>query len=274
MDLNELEKSVANIMDGETPTDSTSVETLPEEKTEQTHTAESSEDTTSLKSEEETKETENSGEEETRFDKHPRWQKLKQERDSYAERARRADELETKLQGLSVEEIQRLGNASQLLQKYPELAEKVKNVIDNYNYGSEETKTAIQEIRQEHQTLRNEIILERYDKTVDKFITDNKIDSDIVPIIKELLDTRVINQKLDLKEIPIELNKIIKQVEIIRRKVLSSHIQDKNKEVKVPNSTLQKGKVIAQKSESAEEIDIINEIASGLKADRGGLLKE
>lgn len=273
MDLNELEKSVANIVDGETPADSTSVETPSEEKTEQTHTEESSEDTTSLKSEEETEETKKE-EEETRFDKHPRWQKLKQERDSYAERARRADELETKLQGLSAEEIQRLGNASQLLRKYPELAEKVQKIIDNYSYGSEETKTAIQEIRQEHQELRNEIILERYDKTVDKLITDNKVDSDIVPLVKELLDTRVINLKLDLKEIPIELNKIIKQVETIRRKVLSSHIQDKNKETKIPVSTLQKGKVIAQKSESAEETDIIAEITAGLKADRGGLLKE
>jgi len=276
LDTEKLVEEAAKITGEEETTQETATEeTSTEEKTEETQSREeTSEDTTSIKSEEETQETEKETEEDTRFDKHPRWIKLRERAETAEERAKVANALEEKLGDLPIEELTRLRNAGSLLRKYPELATKVQKVIDEHTYVNEETKGEIDAIRQETADLRYDLALDKYDKVVDKLISENKVDKDIEPLVKEVLENRVINQKLDAKDIPQAFEKALKDVNLAYRKKLASHIETKKSETKVPASPAQKGKVIVTKSEATDVGSVVNELAEGLKAHRGEPIKE
>ena len=260
LDTTQLEEEVAKVTEEE-PASETTTEKTSEEEVESTRTD------TSLKTEEETETSkEKEEDEETRFDKHPRWQKLKQERDEALERARETDTLRQQIGDLPVEDILRLKNAGELLRKYPELAEKVQKVIDEHPYGNEEVNRSLEDIRTRQQRIEDGLLLKEYDNKVDKLLSEHKVDKDIEPYVKELLDNRVVNKKIKLVDLPKAFEGVIKDIEKIRRKVLASHIESKGRETEVPASPKEKGKVIATKKESVETEDIIEELAQGLKS--------
>jgi hypothetical protein len=290
-DTEKLVEEAAKITgEEETPSESAAEETSTEEKTEETQSQEeTSEDTTSIKSEEETKETEKTEETEKenleevpqRYDKDPAWQRIKTQRDTFQterdealKRASVADDLEEKLGDISVEELAKYKNVGSLLRKYPELAQEIQKKVDEHNYGNEEQKTEISSIKKEQQDLRNEIALDKYDKQVDKMISENKVDKDIEPLVKEVLANRVVSQKIFTKDLPRTFEKVLKDVNLAYRKKLASHIETKKTEIKVPASPTQKGKVIVTKSEATDAGSVAQEIAEGLKAFRGETVKE
>lgn len=266
LDTTRLEEEVAKIGEEEAASETTAEETLPEEKTpeEKPSKEETHEDTTSLKSEEKPKEED----EETRFDKHPRWQKLKQERDVALDKASQVDEILETIGDIPVSDIARLAKAGTLLKRYPELAEKVQKVIDEHSYGSEETKGEIDNLRRETENIRYELVLDKFDKEIDKLMTENKVNSELQSLVKELIENRVVNQRLDLKDIPNTFKKVLNDIGLVGKHTLASYVTSKKGESRVPPSPEQKGKVIATKKESAEAIDVIEEIAEGLRATR------
>lgn len=242
-----------------------------ETKEEETSKEESTRSDTSIKTEDESKEEEKKEEvtdEDTRFDKHPRWQKLQQERNEALDKARQFDELKTKLEGFETDELTRLKEAGKLLRKYPELADKVQKTIDEHPFGNEEVKTEVTQVKQELMKMQQDLALEKYDNTVEKLISEHKVDKEILPFVKELFDNRVINQKAGFNDLPRIFDKTVKDVEMIRRKTLANHIESKSKETKVPASPTDRGKAIISKKESAEFEDVASEIAAGLKSSR------
>ena len=272
-DLNteKLEEAVAKEIEADESTqksDSTTDETKDKETSEEKDTRTETSLKTESKSKEVDKEKTEEDNEETRFDKHPRWQKLKQERDEALEKSRGFEELRTKLEDFDTNELTRLKEAGKLLRKYPELAEKVQKVIDEHPYGNEEVKREVNEVKTELQRIQQDIILEKYDNAVDREMSKYKFDKDDTELVKEILDNRVINKKLTLEQIPKELEIISKQLDMRNRKILASHIETKSNETKIPKSPDQRGKVIIAKSESSETEDVISELASGLKATR------
>lgn len=273
LDTQKLEEEVAKVTEEETASETTTEKTSEEE-------AESTRTDTSLKTEEEaeaskeTKEEKPEEDEETRFDKHPRWQKLKQERDEALDRVRESDTLRQQLGDLPVEDILKLRNAGELLRKYPELADKVQKVIDEHPYGNEEVNRSLDEIRTRQQKIEDGLLLEKYDVKVDKLLAEHKVDKDIVPFVKELLENRVSLKRIKMDDIPKAFEEVMKDIEKIRRKVLASHIENKSREQEVPASPKEKGKVIATKKESAEAEDVIEELAQGLKSAGKTMIEE
>lgn len=268
LDTERLEEEVAKVTEEETVSEPTTEETSEED-------AKSTRTDTSLKTEEETetsKETEE--DEETRFDKHPRWQQLKQERDEAVTRAGEADTLREQLGDLSAEDILKLRNAGELLRKYPELAEKVQKIIDEHPYGNEEVNRSLDEIRARQQILEDGLLLKDYDAQVDRLLDEYKVDKSITSYVKELLENRVVNKRIRMEDVPRVFEDVIKDIEIIRRKILVSHIKNKSEEQEVPASPKEKGKVITTKKESAETEDIIDELAQGLKSAGKTLVEE
>ena len=261
LDTSRLEEEVAKI-DGEETLETTTEETS-EEKAKSTRTD------TSLKTEEEAETSEKKEgkvEEEDRFDKHPRWQQLKQERDEALNQAKLNQEIRDKLGEMPADEILRLKNAGELLRKYPELATKIQKLVDEHPYGNEENIRSIEEVKQRQDELEQKLILKDYDSEVDKLVIKHKVDKDLEPYVKEILDNRVVNQKIKLTDVPKAFENVLKDIEKIRRKTLASHIESKEHESRVPASTTDKGKVLTSKKESAELGDIIAEMAEGLKA--------
>lgn len=264
LDTSRLEEEVAKISDEETVSDTTTEKTSEE-------TEKSTRTDTSLKTEEETEtsekdKTDKEEDEETRFDKHPRWQQLKQERDEALNQARLNQEIRDKLGEMSADEILRLRNAGELLRKYPELANKIQKIIDEHPYENEETNRSIDEVKQRQDELEQKIILKDYDNEVDRLISKNKVDKDLEPYVKEILDNRVVNQKIKFTDLPKAFENVLKDIEKIRRKTLASHIENKEKEQRIPTSPTDRGKVTTSKKESTELGDIVSELTEGLKA--------
>lgn len=273
LDADKLVEEAAKVTGEETPLESAAEETSSEEKTEETQSKETSEDTTSLKSEEETKGTEEETKDEG-FNNHPAWikreEKLKNaelERDEALEKAQSSKEMEQALDGMSVGDITRLSKSAKLLNQYPELADKVKDIIEKHPYGNEETNSKISVIEQRLEESETKATLREYDTTVNSLIKDNKVPSEIEPVVRELLDNRVASGKVSsTKDISSLFDKVLKDVDLIRRKALVSYGESKKGESKVPMSPAHKGKVMVTKKESAEAGDIIEELARGIKA--------
>ena len=265
LDLNteKLEEEVAKL-DGEETKSETTADKTSEKK--ETSEEESTRTDTSLKTEEEESKEVKEEDEDTRFDKHPRWQKLKQERDNAIDKSRQFDELKGKLEDFEVDELTKLKEAGKLLRKYPELAEKVQKVIDEHPFDNEAVKGEISDVKQSLEKLQSDILLEKYDSAVGKLISENKVDKELEPLVKEVFDNRVINQKISFGDLPKAFEKLLKDINLIQRKTLASHIKVKSEETRVPATPTQKGKMIAQKSESAEAQDVVEELTQGLKS--------
>lgn len=277
LDASKLEEEVAKITDEEeTPSETTTEETPPEEKTseEKPSTEEPSGTETPLKTEEEPKKEEET-EDDTRFDKHPRWIQLRERAETAEKRAGVADELEEVTGGLGSEELKRLRTAGELLQKYPELSKKVQKVINEHPYDREQVDGELSDVRARQQDLEDKLALRDFDDKTNRLITEHKVDKELQPLVKEVLENRVIGQKLNtLDKIPEIFEQVLKDIGKIQKTKLASYVKDKSKETKVPASTTQKGKVIAQKSEATDVHSVVNELAEGLKAHRGEPLKE
>lgn len=260
-----LSQEVAkNTGEGEEPQSGTTpAETSPEDSS-------STRTDTSLKTDEETE----SEEEEKRFDKHPRWQQLKQQRDEALEKAREAETYRERLKGIDPDELERLSNAAQLLKKYPELADKVRKVIQEHQFDKEEVTTKIDEVLNRQKELEDRVILKEYDEKVSQLIKEHKISQKAEPLIRKILDNEVINRGITLEKLPDTFKAVLKDMDTLRRETLASHIESKGAESKVPVSPAQRGKVMTTKTESAEREDLVSELAEGLRAARVELPKE
>ena len=272
LDTSRLEEEVAKVIGDENLSESTT-----EEKPQKEETSEetSTRTDTSLKTEKE-EETEVKVEkeevEDTRFDKHPRFIKLRTERDEaktkYEEAEKSIGELQNlkeQLGGFSIEELKRLQEAGTYLKKYPELAEKVQDLLDNYQYGDEKVKSEIDGVKQRQDKLESDLILKDYDATIEKLISQHKIDKELEPLVREIVDNRVILNKVGLSGISKVFDKTLKDIELFRRKTIASYAEDKTNTPKIPKTVTQRDKVISAKQESEEIGDVINEIADGLK---------
>lgn len=247
----------------ETQSGTTPAETSPEDSS-------STRTDTSLKTDEKIK----SEEEENRFDKHPRWQQLKQQRDEALEKAREAETYRERLKGIDPDELERLSNAAQLLKKYPELADKVRKVIQEHQFDKEEVTTKIDEVLNRQKELEDRVILKEYDEKVSQLIKEHKISQKAEPLIRKILDNEVINQGITFEKLPDTFKAVLKDMDTLRRETLASHIESKGAEPKVPVSPAQRGKVMTTKTESAEREDLVSELAEGLRAARVELPKE
>jgi hypothetical protein len=219
--------------------------------------------------EKETKEDdkEDKEDEETRFDKHPRWQKLKQERDEALAQAQEALDYRQKLGGISADEMVRLKQAGELLRKYPTLAKNVQKMLDEFPYGNEEVTVKLNEFSQKINNLEQEKILEKYDRTVDSLISEQKIDKDVQGLVKEILDNRVIKNKIkDDEGVKKEFTSLMKDIERLGRKKLAGYMENKKSEKKVPANVPSRGKAMGTKSEATDEKSIIEELADGIKS--------
>jgi hypothetical protein len=265
-----LEQEVAKVTGDESQEETTTSKA--EEKQEETddssstdsHKTEKEEEVSSEAKEKDTKEEED---EETRFDKHPRWQKLKQERDDALVQAQEALDYRQKLGGISADEMVRLKQAGELLRKYPTLAKNVQKMLDEFPYGNEEVSVKLNEFSQKINSLEQEKILEKYDRTVDSLISEQKIDKDIQGIVKVILDNRVIRNKVkDDEGVKKEFTNLMKDIERLGRKKLAGYMDTKKNEKKVPANVPSRGKAMGTKSESTDEKSIIDELADGLKS--------
>lgn len=268
LDAEKLASEVAKVVDEDTTPDPT---TEKEPQKEETSEETSPRTETSLKTEEEPEDTGKAGDED-RFDKHPRFIKLRTERDEAKTRYEEAQaglvklqELETQLGGFTPDEMKRLQEAGTYLKKYPALAEKVQELLDNYQYGDEKVKTEIDTVRQRQDKLESDLALEKYDAILDKFISQHKIDKDVEPLVREMVDNRVILNKAKLGDISKIFDKTLKDIEIFRRKTIASYTDDKNNTPKVPKTTTQRDKVIVAKQESEDIEDVIANFTDGLK---------
>lgn len=273
LDAEKLASEVAKVVDEDT-TSAPTTEKETSEKKEETSEETSTRTETSLKTEEEETEAETKEKagDEDRFDKHPRFIKLRTERDEAKTRYEEAQtslaklqELETQLGGFTPDEMKRLQEAGTYLKKYPALAEKVQELLDNYQYGDEKVKTEIDTVRQRQDKLESDLALEKYDATLDKLISQHKIDKDVEPLVREMVDNRVILNKAKLGDITKIFDKTLKDIEIFRRKTIASYTDDKNNTPKVPKTATQRDKVIVAKKESEDIEDVIGELADGLK---------
>lgn len=277
IEATEIDADVAKALEGDdtqsdsTPEDKssskeeTSTRTETSKKTEEEETEESKEEEVKEEKKEEV------SEDDTRFDKNPRWKKMiedrdnaRSERDNALSEAQSLRELKTKLDGFQPEELGRLKEVGKLLKSNPELAKKVQEVIDGHDFRNAEVKGEINKISSELQRLEQERVLEKYDNTVNKLMSDNKVSDDLKPIVSELLETRVIKKQIPLEKVGNELKTILKQIDTFNRKTLASRVETKT----VPPSPSNRGKAMTTKKESADTEDIIGELAEGLKASK------
>ena len=254
-------------------------DSAPSKETKEEETSKEDTSADSLKTEEEPKE--EVKDDETRFDKHPRFQQLKQQRDDALSQSERDKtelselrSLKEKIQDMSPDELVGLRNAANLLKKNPELAEKVRKVINEHPYEKEEINNALKTIETRQGELEQKLVLKEYDETVGKLLTDNKVDKDDEAMVKEILDNRIVNQRINMKDVPKALEQVIRDVEKFRRKTIASHIETRSKETRIPVSPAQKGKMIATKKESAEQGDVIEELTNGLKGAHANFQEE
>ncbi len=274
LDEKTLEAEVAKATEvEETVAEPTPAKTSADKKEEEVAEEEPSRAETSLKTEKEEPAAEET-EEDTRFDKHPRWQKMKQERDDAVAEASSLRDIREKIGDFQVDELTRLKDAAKLLRDNPTLADKVREMIDKFPFENEAISNKFNQVIAEQTRINNQLVLEKYDTTVSRLMSDNKVDKDVEPIVKELLDNRVIKNSLTLDKIPDEVTKILKAVETIRRKTLASYVEVKKGEPKIPVSSTQRGKVILTKKESEEAGDVVDELTEGLRAARPEIKSE
>lgn len=282
IDTSKVEEEVAKIVgdrDEETASDSTTEETSEkketseEESTRPDSSLKTENDTTEEKVKEEEVKKDKDENDETRFDKIPRFQQLIQKEKEAAERAalyeeshRTLEEIRGKLGDLSADEISRYREVGKMLKKYPELAQKIEELVDGYEYGNAEVKNEINSLREEQEKLRQQMIMEKYDSAVDKLISDNKVEKEFVPLVKEIFENRVIAQQAGMKDLPKIFEKTLKDVDIFLRKKIASHIEDKNKEPKVPKSPAVRDKVIISDKEEVTTEDVVKGLTEDLKA--------
>lgn len=270
IDTSVLEQEVEKLIEEESGEGTSSIKSeessqKDEEKGKETEEKTPDEGTSSIKSEPEEKS------DNERFDKHPRWIKLRQERDAALEKAQRLDEFETKFGGLKPAEIEQIKNSGQTLRKYPELAEKIRTVIDEYKFGTAETKSEISATKEEIAALREQIAFDKYETSVEKLVSEHNVSKDVLPLARELLDNRVVNQKLQMKHLPGAFEKVLADIEIVKKKTLASYVKDKSSRAKVPGSPKDKGKFIAEQSSAGDEESVVNEIAEGMKSLRNDI---
>ncbi len=266
LDEKTLEAEVAKATEvEETVAEPTPAKTSADKKEEEVAEEEPSRAETSLKTEKEEPAAED---DESRFDKHPRWQKLKQERDDAVAEASSLRDIREKIGNFDADELTRLKDAAKLLRENPTLATKFQKIIDEFPFENEAINNKFNQVIAEQTRINNQLVLEKYDTSVNKLMVDNKVDKEVEPIVKELLDNRVIKNNLTLEQIPDEVNKILKAVETIRRKTLASYVEVKKGEPKVPASSTQRGKVILTKKESEEVGDVVDELTEGLRSAR------
>jgi len=239
---------------------------------------------TSLKTEEkeesgegEKKEVEEN-EEDTRFDKHPRFQKIIQERNDAVEKLNALKDFQDVMQGSDVSELKKIREASALLKKYPELATKVQKVIDEHQYGNEEVNAKFGELTNKITELETKQVVNDIVKETNNLISSAKLSEKEEPIFREILGARIaqlkINTSNDMPIIKKMFDKTLKDIENFRRTSIASHIETKTHETKVPASAITKGKVTVTKKESAELEDVVGELTEGLKSMRSGTEKE
>ena len=270
-DTAKLEAEVEKNLDEDTKSEATAEKTS-EEKVDSTEKLDSEKtvEETEASEKEEGKEAK---EDDERFDKNPRFQKLIQERDTLKqerdEAKRAVDEakvIQETLGDMSLDELKNLKNASGLLKKYPKLRAEIQKQLDEYPYGTEEVKVEFDNIKMELAKDREERALEKYDNQVEKLMIDKKVDTNIKSLVKEILDNRVVNNRLGLNDIPKAFDKVLKDIETFQRKTLASHIEDKAKEKTIPASTKSKGKEVLTKKEPEDTGELIDDIATELKA--------
>ena len=237
---------------------------------------------TSLKTEDKSEETEQVNEEQKEeskegkeeewdskkgFHTHPAWQKLQAERDEAVARTKKLDEYEQKLGEFNPEEILEIKQAADILKRNPQLAEKVRNIINEHPYAKEEVDKSVRELSEKIQNLETQMTVEKATSNINRMISDNKVDSKTEPLLRELLATRVSSGRVNINDansIKQLFDRTLKDVENYKRNLLSSYATDKKKDG-VPKSPSDRGKVVVAKKESAEMEDIVNEIATGLK---------
>lgn len=271
LDDTRLSEETAKIIEADdTPSESVTEESS-EPKKEETPEEDSTRTDTSIKTEEKSEEPKAEVKEEvdeSRFDRHPRWQQLKQERDQFKEQVASLNDLKAKLEDFEVSELTRLKEAGKLLRQNPELAEKVQKLIDSHPFGDERTRTEVSAVRSELQQMQESLALEKYDNAVERLSKEHKLNENVAALAKELLDNRVVQKKLGFKDIPMEYKSIVDNINKLSRSTLAGYVETKKTESKVPTSPTNRGKAMPAKKESSEQEDVIGEIASGLKAGR------
>jgi hypothetical protein len=123
-------------------------------------------------------------------------------------------------------------------------------------------------VRSELQQMQESLALEKYDNAVDKLSKEHKLNENVAQLAKELLDNRVVQKKLGLKDIPNEYKSIVDNINKLSRSTLAGYVETKKTESRIPATPTNRGKGIPAKKESGEVEDVIGEIASGLKAGR------
>lgn len=210
-------------------------------------------------------------EDDTRFDKHPRFQKLIQERNELAEQAKAFKELKEIVGNTENSALKNLIDADRLLKQYPKLAEKVNKDLIEFQFGNEEINNKFNEIVRKQEEFETKIVVNNIVSETNKLISSAKLKDDEEPILRELLGARVgqlnIQNEHDMPKIKALFDKTLKDIERFRRVNLASHIESKSKDKPVPTSANAGAKVIAKK-ESAEMEDVVGELAEGLKAMR------
>jgi small-conductance mechanosensitive channel len=222
---------------------------------------------------EEKKEEEEEKEEDTRFDKHPRFKQLEERIEQEKERVKKFEEenrslreFKEKVGDTDLTEIERLKEATKVFKRHPELASKIQEIIDTHPYEREETNIELKALRNDLERTQNQILIEKYDSSLEKFSATNKIDDSVKPLWREIVDTRVRAQNATLDAVPKIAEQVLKDIKLAQRKEMAGYIENKSKEQRIPVSPVQKGKVIAQKKESVEDIDIVTELAAGIKS--------
>lgn len=264
LDTTKLEEEVAKAAD-EARSEST---TGPKQKIEEQEVSqEDSPSAETLKTDKE--EIEKQDDDESRFDKHPRFVKLLSERDTYKTEAESLRDLKKIVGDIPAEEIVRFRDGASLLRKHPELAEKVQELIDKYDYTSGETKNLIQSVKDELTQTKEQLVLDKYDNIIQNLMTQYKVDKDDSDMIKEFLDNRVLSKRISLNDVPKEFESILMTIDKMRRKQLASYIKERGELPKVPSSPAQKGKVMTTKKDSADAGDIVDGLAEDLRKARG-----
>ncbi len=204
------------------------------------------------------------GDEDTRFDKHPRWIKLREEREEAQRKATEAEQRLGQLQS-ELDNVKNIREAAEFLRKHPEAAKKVEEVLNGFDFKSSEFKSELESIREEQHNLRTEIALKEYDSMVDKFIAENKFEGKAAELVKRMVEKEAISTGMStLKDLPKVLKSVRDDIDFIKRNTLASAVELKKNESRVPASPI-RGKEILAKKESAEVEDVVNELAEGFK---------
>ena len=244
-----------------------------------------SEESTSLKTQEKSKEEVVEGDFKgvpKGFANHPAWQKLLSERDeakqlygSLQEQIKSYEEVKNRLSGFDIQELENIKGAAKLLKQHPELAKKVQELIDTYPYGDSALKSEIDSVKSQLQNQQIEATLNKYDAMSEKLVSEKGYTGRMATLVKNMLQDTVIKKGLkSLDGVPKVFDNIVKEVEELQREILAGHVKTRQNDKKVPTTIKERDKVLTSKKESAEQEDIVSEIAAGLKADRAEIQTE